>query len=96
MEFVAVVNQEPGEDYYLEYPDVPGCFTEASTLSKLRIMAEDALQLHLSEMIKDGEEIPPQRKPEEIKSDFPKAQVLMLIHCNVEDTRAVRINVSMP
>jgi predicted RNase H-like HicB family nuclease len=46
------------EGYGLYFPDLPGCVTAADTLEALPANAREALELHLTGMIEDGEAIP--------------------------------------
>jgi len=39
-------------------PDVPGCFSTGRSLKHMRKMLAEALEFHLSSMLRDGEEIP--------------------------------------
>ena len=54
----AGIAERGAEGYGLYFPDLPGCVTAADTLAELPGNAREALELHLSGMIEDGEAIP--------------------------------------
>ncbi|MCD8286684.1 MAG: type II toxin-antitoxin system HicB family antitoxin [Clostridia bacterium] len=63
--FMAVF--EPGRkgEYFVYFPDVPGCTSWGRNLKHAREQAHEALALHLGAMLEDGEEIPvPSENPE--------------------------------
>ena len=51
---------EPSEDvgYCVSFPDLPGCLTQGDTISESIYMAIDVLELHLSGLKEDNDEIP--------------------------------------
>ena len=55
--FPAVFSPEEG-GYFVEFPDVPGCFTEGADMREAFQNAEDALALMLWDMEEEGKEIP--------------------------------------
>lgn len=58
---------EPSDDggFSVYFPDLPGCISYGATLSEAQRNAQDALELHLCGMEKDGEPIPdPSAAPE--------------------------------
>lgn len=57
-EYLAVVYKEPDSDYGVSFPDFPGCITAGSTMDEAKIMAKEALLLHLNGMREDGLLIP--------------------------------------
>lgn len=53
-----------GENYFAEFPELPGAMTWAPTLSELEAMIEDAKLAYIEDLLEDGEEVP---EPREIK-----------------------------
>lgn len=51
---------EPGEDgsYGISFPDLPGCFSFCDDLSEASAMASEAAELHVYNLIRDGEPVP--------------------------------------
>lgn len=57
--------------YVIEYPDLPGCMTQAETLDEIIPMAEDARRLWIESVYERGElEIPLPSHPEEYSGKF--------------------------
>ncbi len=56
--FPAVIHKDNDSDYGVSFPDFPGCVTAESTPEKAIEAADEALALHISGMIEDGERIP--------------------------------------
>ena len=60
---------EPGLNnrYSVTFPDLPGCFTEGSTLEEAYKMAQDALKLHLYCLENDSDILPNPTPPNDIQ-----------------------------
>lgn len=56
--FAVFYQQELGNGYTVEFPDLPGCVTQGSTLEEALEMAEDAAAGWILSSIEDGEEVP--------------------------------------
>jgi len=55
---------EPDEDKFHAFvPALPGCHTFGDTIDEARANIAEAIQLHVSSMKEDGEEIPVEREP---------------------------------
>lgn len=88
-------------DYYLvKFPDIPNCFTDGDNMADAILKGEDALSLILWGMEKDNETIPVPSAADKIQ--VPAGAILTYIAADTEpvsqinDTRAVRKNVSIP
>ena len=57
MQYVAKLTPEPTGGYSVEFPDIPGCFTQGDTLEEALSMAKEALELVLEEYL-DGRMLP--------------------------------------
>lgn len=58
MNYPIAIHKEPGTDYGVTVPDLPGCFSAGSTIDEALLMAKEAISLHLEAMLEDGEVIP--------------------------------------
>jgi len=58
MAYIAYVHKDHESDFGVSFPDFPGCITAGKTIEESRRNAEEALALHISGMIEDGESIP--------------------------------------
>ena len=57
MKYAIVI--EKGENNFSAYvPDLPGCVSTGSTIEEVKINIHDAIEFHIEELKKDGEEIP--------------------------------------
>lgn len=56
--YIAVIHKEKDSCYGVSFPDFPGCVSAGSTLDEARIMAQEALELHIEGMKEDGEALP--------------------------------------
>lgn len=65
MYFPIAIHKDPGSDYGVTVPDLPGCFSAGSTIDEAMLMAREAIELYLDTLIEDGREIP---EPSEIES----------------------------
>ena len=54
-----------GENYFAEFPELPGAMTWAPTLGELEAMIEDAKLAYIEDLLEDGEEVPAPREIED-------------------------------
>ena len=95
--FPAKVHKE-NDGFWLEFPDLPGCFTQGDSLEELMENAEESLGAFLAVKMENDEEIP---KPSDIRqisesSDDLKTYVSVDVNKYHKDTRAVRKMLSIP
>lgn len=58
MYFPIAIHKDPGSDYGVTVPDLPGCFSAGSTIDEAMLMAREAIELYLDTLVADGREIP--------------------------------------
>ena len=58
MEYIAYLHKDKNSDFGVSFPDFPGCVTAGKTLDEARVMAVEALALHIAGMAEDGAAIP--------------------------------------
>lgn len=95
---IAVIHEENGV-YGISFPDFPGCVSTARSLDEAIFKGGQALALHVSGMVEDGEELPllrslaQLRADPEFSADFASATIAAI---DVElPRRAVRVNISI-
>lgn len=94
--YVALIHKEASSDFSVSFPDFPGCITAGETLEEARLMAEEALALHIEGMVDDNEAIPPPAPLDEIMKVRENTEaVAFLVDAKIAE-RAIRINVSIP
>ena len=95
--YIALLRKDAGSEYGVDFPDFPGCVTAGATLEEARLMAAEALALHVEGMAEDGEPIPVPSPLDSIMVDPDNADaVAFLVDVPVETTRAVRVNITIP
>ncbi len=95
--YIALIHKEPGSDYGVSFPDLPGCITAGLTLDEARALAEDALALHLAGLAEDGGEAPTPSSLEAVMADKENRDaVAILVAANGTVPRTVRVNITLP
>ena len=61
---------DPGGDYVIVFPDLPGCVTQVENLDNLGQVAEEIRTLWLETAYADGREIPLPSQPEQYSGKF--------------------------
>lgn len=96
-QYIALIHKDPGSDYGVSFPDLPGCVTAGVDLDDARAMAEEALALHLAGMAEDDEPIPEPSALETVMADRENRDaVAILVKAPPATTKAVRVNMTVP
>jgi predicted RNase H-like HicB family nuclease len=94
--YVALIHKDASSDFSVSFPDFPGCVTAGTTIEEARVMAEEALVLHIEGMMDDGSPIPaPSSLDEIMEVRENKDAVAFIVDAKIAE-RAIRINVSIP
>lgn len=98
MQYVLAIHKDPGSDYGVTVPNLPGCFSAGGTLDAAIGAAREAVLLHLEGMDAEGIEIQ-NHTLEQLQADPEYAGavwvVLDLDEAELE-TGAERVNVTLP
>jgi len=95
--YIALLRKDAGSEYGVDFPDFPGCITAGATLEEARVMAAEALTLHVEGMAEDGEAIPQPSPLDVIMADPDHVDaVAFLVDVPAEASRAVRVNITIP
>jgi predicted RNase H-like HicB family nuclease len=70
LEYPFHVIADPEGGYVINFPDLPGCFTQADSIDEVPAMAEEARQLWIETEYDDGHAIPMPSYPEEYSGKF--------------------------
>ena len=93
--YPAIIHEEEG--YWVEFPDLSGCFTNGNTLEEAMEMAREALGLHLVDLVERGMELPAPSKIADISaSDGHTTYVSTDMNAYRRDTHAVKKMLSIP
>ncbi len=94
-EYIALLWKEDSSDFGVSFPDFPGCVSAGSSLEEARLLAAEALQLHVDGMLEDGEELPEATALDEIMEDPQNREaVAFLVPVQTGRQKAVRVNVT--
>lgn len=93
-EYIAVVMKDKNSDYGVVFPDFLGCISAGETLEEAKNMAEEALQFHVDEMLKDDDELPRPSSLDKVKAKYKKAEIFLMIPVRIP-TKATRINITI-
>jgi predicted RNase H-like HicB family nuclease len=95
--YIALIHKDRDSDFGVSFPDVPGCYSAGGTIDEARVMAEEALALHLQGMAEDGVAAPQASSLESIMAIRENRDaVAALIPAPVHISRAVRVSVTFP
>lgn len=97
-QYIALIHKDAGSDYGVSFPDLPGCVTAGTDLDDARVMAEEALALHLEGMEADHDPIPEPSSLEAIMRDRKNRDgVAILVKAPAKAAKSVRrVNVTVP
>lgn len=62
--YPALFHVVPNGDYFVEFPDLPGCFTQGKDLAESRALASDVLGGWLELSLYDGDSLNPPSDPD--------------------------------
>lgn len=93
--YPAVFHRE-GQEYWVEFPDLEGCYTFGSSVNESMERAQEALFGYVVTILEQGKELV-------VPSDIQKLQVedgfLSLVACDInryKDTKAVKKTLTIP
>lgn len=93
--YPAIIHEEEG--YWVEFPDLSGCFTNGSTLEETMEMAKEALGLYLVSLEENGQVIPAPSNIADISSDEGQTTYISTdMNAYRRDTRAIKKMLSIP
>ena len=95
--YIGLIRKDADSDFGVDFPDFPGCVSAGATLDEARRMAQEALELHVSGMVEDGEELPAPSSLEAIMGDPENGDaVAFLVTLREPADRTVRVNITLP
>ena len=95
MDYIAYLHKDKKSDFGVSFPDFPGCVTAGKTLDEARVMAVEALALHIADMAEDGAAIPEPSTIDDLADDPDrKGAVAFLVSVDLPAGKTVRINIT--
>ncbi len=58
MHYPVVIHKDPGSDYGVTVPDLPGCFSAGTTVDEALVEVVEAIECHIEGLLIDEEPIP--------------------------------------
>lgn len=93
--YPAIIHEEEG--YWVEFPDLSGCFTNGSTLEETMEMAKEALGLYLVSLEENGQAIPAPSNIADISTDEGQTTYISTdMNAYHRDTQAIKKMLSIP
>jgi predicted RNase H-like HicB family nuclease len=93
--YVAIIEGGDTPGFSVFFPDIPGCTSGGDTADEAATNAREALNLHLSCMVEDGEALPRSTPIQEIVVD-PEIQEVARVLVPADVTgKTVRLNISL-
>jgi predicted RNase H-like HicB family nuclease len=97
LQYIGLIHKDPGSDYGVSFPDLPGLITAGKDLDEARAMAEEALAFHIEGLVEDGEAIPEASSLEAIMADPENRDgVAILVAVHSDAQKIVRVNITLP
>lgn len=93
--YPAIVHKESG--YWIEFPNLPGCFTQGDTIEELIFNATEAMECYVLENLERGETLAAPSNIMEIT--VPEACFTTIIQSDVDltkNTRSVKKTLTIP
>jgi predicted RNase H-like HicB family nuclease len=94
-----VIHKDPESDYGVTVPDLPGCFSAGDNLADALAQAREAIELHLEDMLADGDVVPAMSELGCLQEDADQdggVWHLVEIDPTKISGRARRVNVTIP
>ena len=98
MAYIALIHADAEPGYGVTFPDFPGCVTVGDTLEEARLMAEEALGLHIRGMTEDGEALPEPSSLDTVMADpeNKEAAAVLIVSAPMQPPKTVRVNITLP
>lgn len=93
--YPAIFHKE-NESYWVEFPDLKGCYSSGSTIPETMEMAQEALTGYLLTLLEHGDNIV---APSDISNYSPNDGFSTLVSCDInqyKDTKAVKKTLTIP
>jgi predicted RNase H-like HicB family nuclease len=95
MDYIAYLHKDRDSDFGVSFPDFPGCIAAGKTLEEARVMAVEALAIHIAGMVEDDEAIPEASTLDSLAGDEAmEGAVAFLVHVEPQTSRTVRVNIT--
>ena len=100
--YPAVFHKKEGKGYWVEFPDLPGCFSDGSDVNETMEHAQEALALYLDQSdIPFEQTIPQPSDIDNVMKNFPNEAVMLVEYdaakyARLFKTKSVKKTLSIP
>ena len=95
--YIALIHNKPNSAYGVSFPDFPGCISVGNSMDVARVMAAEALALHLDGIAQDGEAVPEPSSIEAVMTERANRDaVAILVDAPRAAAKSVRVNITLP
>jgi predicted RNase H-like HicB family nuclease len=78
LNYPAIVDKEPGRDFYVIFPDFPVCVSARVSLEEAIVNARKALAGHVELMVQDGDAVPTATPLKRVTADRDNTTVAVI------------------
>ena len=99
MRYPVVIHKEPGSDYGVTVPDLPGCFSAGETVDEALTEVVEAIECHIEGLLIDEESIPQPNSIEYHKNnpDFADGVwAVVSVDLSKLSGKSKRVNITVP
>jgi len=95
--YIGLIRKDKDSDFGVDFPDFPGCISAGGSIEEARRMAQEALELHVSGLLDDGEGLPLPTSLDVIMADPDNSEAVAFLATVPEPAeRSVRVNITLP
>ena len=95
--YIGLIRKDRDSDFGVDFPDFPGCISAGGSIEEARRMAQEALELHVSGFLEDGEGLPLPTSLDAIMADPDNSEAVAFLATVPEPAeRSVRVNITLP
>ncbi len=94
--YIGIIHKEQKSDYGVSFPDFPGCVSAGQTMDAVRALAEEALALHVTGMMEDGDAIPEPSSLENVMQEAENRDGVAILVPLRMSPKTVRVNITIP
>ena len=99
MKYAVYAERDPGSDWGVAVPDLPGCFSAGASIEEAFDNAREAILTHVEGLLMDDEVVPTPTSIEELRKFSPKASYTWgIVDVDLSGlSKAVkRVNITLP
>ncbi|NOX08988.1 MAG: type II toxin-antitoxin system HicB family antitoxin [Gammaproteobacteria bacterium] len=99
MKYPVVIHKDQGSDYGVTVPDIPGCYTAASSMEEAIEMIQEAIKCHIEGLLLDSDPVPLSSAIEQHQKNLAfKNGVWAMVDVDISklSVKSRRVNITVP